>query len=169
MDAHRSRGLDPRYAFEPGNIRGRLESGDALATRSELSQHRRITLARASSRLAASQPRALEQRASAIGEAAGKYIVEIFDSDDVLCQLRVVQAIVKYLETFPPTRANAACQRASFYGNYSYRGIKNILTHALDLEALPHAAIPEREGGRFRFARNISELITAEENGHEPN
>lgn len=44
---------------------------------------------------------------------------EVFDSDDVLSQLRQVQAIVTHLERFPVDRA------------------KNILTQALDLQPMP--------------------------------
>lgn len=51
----------------------------------------------------------------------------VFDSDDVLSMLRTVQAIVVHLETFPVERATAACKRASAYGSYEHRAIKNIL------------------------------------------
>jgi len=46
-----------------------------------------------------------EQRADGIDPAVGHYIREVFDSDDVLYQLRVAQNIVTYLEQFPPARA----------------------------------------------------------------
>lgn len=57
----------------------------------------------------------------------GAYVRAVFDSDDVLSMLRTVQAIVVHLETFPVERATAACKRASAYGSYEYRAIKNIL------------------------------------------
>lgn len=76
--------------------------------------------------------------ADQIGEESGIYIREIFESDEVLYQLRTVQAIVTHLEKFPEKRANAACERARYYGNYTYKGIKNILRKGLDMEALPH-------------------------------
>ena len=103
-----------------------------------------------------------EERAEALGPEVAAYVKEVFDSDDVLHQLRGVQAIVTYLEKFPKERARAACLRASFYGNFGYRGIKSILTKALDLEPLPGALVPPAGGGGdFRFARNLSELMAA--------
>lgn len=78
-----------------------------------------------------------EERAQKLGADAAQLVQELFDSDDVLSQLRQVQAIVTHLEKFPRERAQAACRRASFFGNVSYRAIKNILTKALDLEPLP--------------------------------
>jgi hypothetical protein len=111
-----------------------------------------------------------EDRAEKISLEVREYISAVFDSDDVLSQLRSAQAIVTYLEKFPSERAIAACRRARFYENYSYVGIKRILTDALDLEPLPNAIVPtpERSEG-FRFARSVSELVGARsEVRHEP-
>lgn len=95
-----------------------------------------------------------EERADRMGPAVGKYIREVFDSDDVLYQLRTVIAIVRHLETFPVERARAACLRASFYGNYAYGGIKNILKRALDLQPLPEPLSPPTPANRTpRFSR----------------
>jgi hypothetical protein len=49
-----------------------------------------------------------------LGPEVGAYVHEVFDSDDVLDQLRAVQAIVSHLGDFPPERAKATCLRASF-------------------------------------------------------
>jgi hypothetical protein len=78
-----------------------------------------------------------EERADRLGTDVGQLVRDLFDSDDVLSQLRQVQAIVTHLEKFPIERARAACRRASHYGSVSYKAIKNILTKALDLEPLP--------------------------------
>lgn len=75
-----------------------------------------------------------EERADAIGDEVGRYVRAIFDSDDVLSQLRAVQAIVTHLETFPAQRARAACLRAAHYGSYGYGALKTILRRGLDLE-----------------------------------
>lgn len=72
-----------------------------------------------------------------IGRPVGDYVQAIFDSDDVLSKLRVVQAIVTHLQSFPEHRARAACVRALHYGNYTYAGIKDILRRGLDLKPLP--------------------------------
>jgi len=109
-----------------------------------------------------------EERASKMGPEVGSFVKEVFDSDDVLYQLRAVQAIVMYLEKFPLERARAACARASFFGSFSYRAIKSILNQALDLEPIPTAVTPAT-AGNFRFARNIAELLAAKlEVSHEP-
>jgi transposase len=95
-----------------------------------------------------------ETRASKMGNDVRDYIRDVFDSDDVVSQLRVVQAIVTHLETFPVERAQAACRRASEHGNHTYRGIKAILVKALDLEDV---AATQPEHGRLttaRFARD---------------
>ena len=77
-----------------------------------------------------------------MGEEVASYVREVFDCDDVLSQLRAVQAIVTHLERFPVVRARAACARAHFFANYTYQGVRNILQRALDLQPPPLAAPP---------------------------
>jgi transposase len=101
-----------------------------------------------------------EERADAIGAETGRYIREVFDSDEVLSQLRGVQAMVKMLEGYSRRRAEGACVRASFYGSYRYGSLKTILKEALDLQPLPTAVVPVH--GRLakpRFARTAAELL----------
>jgi transposase len=101
-----------------------------------------------------------EQRADALGPEVGTYIREVFDSDDVLDQLRTVQAIVSHLADFPPERAKAACLRASFYGAFKYGSLKTILRKGLDFEPLPNmAAVASEPTAAPRFARNVRELL----------
>lgn len=111
------------------------------------------------------------KRADAMGEEVGSYIREVFDLDDVLSMLRRVQSIVCYLEQHPAKRARAACVRASFFCNFEYRGIKNILTRGLDTEPLPNVTMPNGEQlSNPRFARKPSELLQLElEVLNEPN
>jgi hypothetical protein len=78
-----------------------------------------------------------EERSEKLGTEVAQLVRELFDSDEVLSQLRQVQAIVTHLEKFPRERAEAACRRARFYGNVSYAAIKGILAKALDVEPLP--------------------------------
>ena len=105
-----------------------------------------------------------EERADKLGEPVGSYIREVFDSDDVLSKLRAVQGMVKHLESFPPERARRACERASYFGNHTLRGLKNILRRALDIEPLPDE---QSEGCQVilhpRFARKASEFIPKKE------
>ena len=98
-----------------------------------------------------------ERRADALGDEVGRYVRAIFDSDDVLSQLRAVQAIVTHLETFPVERARAACRRAEHFGSYGYGALKNILRRGLDLEPLPEAASPTGAQPAPRFARPASQ------------
>jgi len=105
------------------------------------------------------------ERAERLGTETAKYVTEVFESDDVLYQLRAVQSIVTHLENYPRERAEAACRRASYYGITTYQGIKNILTKALDLEPLPTSAVTVAWADRPRFAREAGDF--AQEVSHE--
>jgi transposase len=98
-----------------------------------------------------------EHRADALGEEVGRYIRAIFDSDEVLSQLRTVQAVVTHLESFPVERARAACRRAEHFGSYGYGALKNILRRALDFEPLPEQAPALPSVPAPRFARPASQ------------
>ena len=93
-------------------------------------------------------------QAHAIGKPVGDLAEAIFDSDDVLCQLRKVMAIVTHLAEHPAERACAAAARALHFGAMSYPAIKDILRKGLDMQPLPDA----RQGllsweSRPRFSR----------------
>jgi transposase len=105
-----------------------------------------------------------EARAAKLGPEVGAYVTEVFDVDEVVSQLRVVQAIVTMLETYPPSRAVGACRRAQTWGNYTYRGVREILRKALDLEETNN----EPEHGRIaapRFARDPADFRRNREGG----
>lgn len=100
------------------------------------------------------------ERAERLGDDVAAYVREVFACDDVLSQLRTVQAIVTHLETFPRHRAQAACRRAQYYGNYTYPGVRNILRQGLDREPLPVVVVPAASATeRPRYARRIDELL----------
>ncbi len=103
------------------------------------------------------------ERADRLGKEVGEYIREIFDAEDVLSQLRNVQAIVTHLEKFPSHRAKAACRRARYYGNHRYVGVRDILRQGLDSEPLPVSVVPSSPSdptrSRPRFARSAGELL----------
>jgi hypothetical protein len=88
-----------------------------------------------------------------MGETVETFVAEVFGSEDVLSKLRVVQAIVTLLEKHPVSRAAAACERARFYGNHSYSGVRDILRQGLDLEPLPTPLFPDPKSERPRFSR----------------
>ena len=100
-----------------------------------------------------------EGRADRLGEVPGHYIREIFASDDVLSQLRTVQAVVRHLETFPLSRACAACERALHYGNFTYGGLKRILREGLDLVPLPDVRSAHGALENPRYARRPAEIL----------
>ena len=101
-----------------------------------------------------------EERADGLGEVAGRYVRAIFDSDDVLSQLRTVQAVVRHLETFPLGRACAACERALYYGNFTYGGLKRILREGLDLRPLPNTRPTHGALENPRYARRPGEILS---------
>ncbi len=94
-----------------------------------------------------------EERATKLGPDVRRLIDAVFGSEDVLLQLRKVQAIVTHLEGFPRDRANKAAARALHFESLSYRAVKNILSKGVDLEPLPNG--PTRAWAQgSRFARN---------------
>ena len=110
------------------------------------------------------------QRADRVGPETGAFVREVFEADDVLDQLRKVQAIVTHLEQFPAHRAEAASRRAAFYANYEYRAIKQILTNGLDAAPLPVATTVVVATDSPRYARNVQQMLEMHlESHHEPN
>lgn len=99
-------------------------------------------------------------RAQRIGPDALRLIEKVFSADDVLLQLRRVQAIVTHLDTFPATRANAAARRALHFDCTDYRSIKNILRQGLDLLPLPEKSTRAWSVGS-RFARKPTDSLFA--------
>lgn len=108
------------------------------------------------------------ERAEAIGQDTRRYIQELFASDEVLEQMTKAQSIVRFLDKFPPERANAACARASYWGNYSYAAIKRILEKGLDLEPQPAVKITGPEAAQAsKYARTALELLESLEYRHD--
>jgi len=107
-----------------------------------------------------------QERAEQLGEEVGALVRQIWERDDVLHQLRTVQAVVKLLSGYPPHRAKAAATRALFYGVLDYRGVKNILVRALDLEPLPTTTPAVGTLRQPRFARPIAELMISKDATH---
>ncbi len=100
-------------------------------------------------------------KAAGLGEDCRRLAEAIFEADDVLLQLRKVQAVVTYLEDFPACRANAAARRALHYRCLTYGGLKNILTKGLDLEPLDDEG-PKRDwASGSRYARDPAQLLLA--------
>lgn len=127
---------------------GRLARGKRQTVEEHLPEHRRDLRHRSRSYWI--------EKAEAIGPEVAQLATEIFDADDVLLQLRRVQAVVRHLETFPPQRARNAAARALRYGCLSYGAIKNILRKGLDLEPLPDQEPKRQWASGSRFARQAN-------------
>jgi len=132
---------------------GRVPRGKRSTVEAHLPEHRRDLRHRSREHWI--------RRAETIGPDVVKLAEAIFDSDDVLYQLRKVQAVVGHLETFPRERATGAARRALHFGCLQYRDIKSILKKGLDLEPLLEAQ-PERTWSQgSRFARKPTETLFA--------
>lgn len=81
-------------------------------------------------------PQICREQAAQIGPATARVAGQLLD-DRPLDRLRSVQAILRLTDSVGPNRLEAACERAWYYGDVSYRRIKGILNAALDREPLP--------------------------------
>jgi len=103
-----------------------------------------------------------EGRGRDLGEAVLAWVVDVYDAADALSPLRTVQAVLTLLDTYPKERANNACKRALHFGVRDYRGVKDILRKALDLEPLPLPIPPAASSPEApRFARPTSQLLAS--------
>lgn len=86
-------------------------------------------------------------------------VVEQLLADRPLDRLRSVQAILKLAESVGEKRLEAACTRAIYYGDATYRRIKDILNAALDQEPLPEAISSLPKQRSFAFSRTPKEFF----------
>ena len=94
-----------------------------------------------------------ERRAIMIGRPVARMVEEIFESDDVLLNLRRVQQIVTLLDGYPKERACRAAERALHYGSLGYGAIKKILVKGLDLQPLDGEEAPRQWSQGSRYSR----------------
>ena len=102
-------------------------------------------------------PNYCRQVAARIGPST-QQVVETLLGERPLDRLRAVQAILRLQDTVGSQRLEAACARAIYYGDLSYRRIKGILNAALDREPLPDSA-PTLVAPTFAFARSAAEFF----------
>ena len=104
-------------------------------------------------------------RARRLGDEVERLAEDLFALDDVLSQLRKVQAVVRLLEGYPKDRAIRAARRARRFACLEYRGIKNILVRGLDLAPLPgeQQELPWMTGARF--ARRPADVLVPPQQG----
>jgi transposase len=115
-------------------------------------------------------PAYCRQLAAKIGPATRRVVEQLLD-DRPLDRLRSVQAVLRFEQSVGPCRLEAACARALFYGDGTYRRIKQILNAALDREPLPDqsrdAAQPLVVAHPFVFARRSVEFFAPAEDAEE--
>jgi hypothetical protein len=100
--------------------------------------------------------------AAEIGPATRQVVQTLLD-DRPLDRLRSVQAILRLEQSVTAHRLEAACARALYYGDVTYRRIKQILNAALDCEPLPEQgaapAQPVPQTHPYVFARQTAEFF----------
>jgi transposase len=107
-------------------------------------------------------PEYCRRLAAEIGPATRQVVQTLLD-DRPLDRLRSVQAILRLERSVTARRLEAACARALYYGDVTYRRIKQILNAALDCEPLPGPgpapAQPAIQAHPYVFARNTAEFF----------
>ena len=102
-------------------------------------------------------PAYCRQQAARLGEATAQVVAALL-GDRPLYRLRSVQAILRLEESVGAERLEAACARALYFGDHSYRRIKAILNAALDREPLPEET-PAAPDQKHTFARSGDEFF----------
>jgi transposase len=99
--------------------------------------------------------------AETIGPSTAAVVEELL-ADRPLDRLRSVQALLRLLDQVGKTRLEAACARASHFGDVRYRRIKDILNAALDQQPLPVELQPPPHLAGFAFERTAAEFFGRE-------
>ncbi len=100
-------------------------------------------------------------QAESIGPSCHAVIQRLF-SDRIVDHLNAAQGIVGLAKRFGIKRVESACHRAMAYDAVTYRSIKRILEHGLDLVVVeqPETEISTIYGGRGRFCRDAKTMLT---------
>lgn len=102
-------------------------------------------------------PQRCRELATQIGPATSQVVASLL-AQRPLDRLRSVQSILRLQESVGAIRLEAACMRALYFGDVTYRRIKQILNAALDREPLPESpAAPAHK--EFTFARSAAEFF----------
>jgi hypothetical protein len=105
-------------------------------------------------------PTYCRQLAETIGPSTFAVVDQLL-ADRPLDRLRSVQALLRLTDQVGKTRLEAACKRASHFGDVRYRRIKDILNAALDQQPLP-VVIPPAAPAPFAFERTATEFFGRE-------
>jgi len=107
-------------------------------------------------------PQAWARRAAAIGPETAAWAEERLTTPAV-SELRVVQAVILWLEGLPAERAEAVCRRANEYGIRKLGSMKKVAKLGLDRRTA--VATPPEGGDPTLYARSISDLFAAHAGG----
>ena len=106
-------------------------------------------------------------RAEEIGPACHGLIDELLDRDRLVDQLRAAQAVLRLAKGYGETRLEAACHRATSFGDVRYRTVKTILEKGLDQsdDNAPSASpgLAAVYTGAGRYLRDLTTVFTSEE------
>jgi len=101
------------------------------------------------------------EQARKIGPKAEELITDLL-GERPLNRLRAVQGILRMTQKYGPERLEAACRRALFFNELSYRTIKRILVNNLDKKGMPVSGRLPFPGEKKRtsvFARPWSDFF----------
>jgi transposase len=96
--------------------------------------------------------------AQTIGPATFAVVDQLL-ADRPLDRLRSVQALLRLTDQVGKTRLEAACRRASHFGDVRYRRVKDILNAALDQQPLPAVSTPPAPPATFVFERSAADFF----------
>ena len=100
-------------------------------------------------------------RAEAVGPATSEVVNALLESRPV-DKLRSAGRVLELASRYSPVRLERACARALHFGEPVYPTIAGALKAGKDAEPLPGVApAPSAPRPVYRFARNVSELVSA--------
>jgi len=105
-----------------------------------------------------------KRQAAEIGENTRKLITKLLDEEPIR-NLRGAQCILWLIPKYSHLRLERACQRALYFGNFTYHGVKNILEKELDKQLLLFEE-EFKQNLDSTFARDITQLLKEEEYGN---
>ena len=104
-------------------------------------------------------PVRVREQAQAVGPATAELIERLL-AEKPVDRLRAAQGILNLTQRYTPARVEAACRRALFCNEASYRAVRNILKQSLETTPLPpEAATPQGPVPKTAlFARPVLEI-----------
>jgi hypothetical protein len=100
------------------------------------------------------------REAEQTGPSTHEFIRHLLNQAHPLDYLRRAQGILRLKRTFGRERLEAACQRATTHGVFTYQVVKNILQKKLDIPKPDAGEVAvSRAQKTFAFARSIEDFL----------